>query len=57
MDTLPLQLRDGHLFVELNGELWLLDTGAPTSFGNSTSISLAGEQFSLGSSYCRVDFV
>ena len=51
MDTLPLQLRDGHPFVELNGELWLLDTGAPTSFGKSTSISLAGEQFSLGSSY------
>jgi len=51
MNTLPLQLRDGHLFVELNGELWLFDTGAPTSFGTSSSLSLAGEQFKLGSSY------
>lgn len=51
MNTLPLQLRDGHLFVELNGELWLFDTGAPTSFGTSTSLSLAGEQFKLGSNY------
>ena len=51
MNTLPLQLRDGHLFVELGGELWLLDTGAPTSFGTSCSLSFAGEQFSLGTSY------
>ena len=51
MNTLPLQLRDGHLFVELNGELWLLDTGAPTSFGTANSLSFAGGQFRLGSSY------
>ncbi len=51
MNTLPLQLRDGHLFVELGGELWLLDTGAPTSFGTSRSLTIAGEQFSLGRSY------
>lgn len=51
MNTLPLQVRDGHLFVELGGELWLLDTGAPTSFGTSRSLSIAGEQLSLGTSY------
>lgn len=51
MNTLPLQLRDGHLFVELGGELWLLDTGAPSSFGTSRSLTIAGEQFSLGPSY------
>ncbi|CAN5701075.1 hypothetical protein BH11VER1_BH11VER1_38740 [soil metagenome] len=51
MNTLPLKLQDGHLFLELNGELWLLDTGAPTSFGSSNSLSLAGEQFRLGTSY------
>jgi len=51
MNTLPLQLRDGHLFVELGGELWLLDTGAPTSFGTSRNLTIAGEQFSLGTSY------
>ncbi|MGI8603296.1 MAG: hypothetical protein ACR2OZ_09885 [Verrucomicrobiales bacterium] len=51
MNTFPLQLRDGHLFLELDGELWLLDTGAPTSFGTSDNLSLAGEQFGLGTSY------
>lgn len=51
MNSFPLQFRNGHLFVELGGELWLLDTGAPTSFGASSSVSIAGEQFSLGRSY------
>ncbi len=51
MNTLPLQLRDGHLFVELGGELWLLDTGAPTSFGTAENIFIGGEEFRLGSSY------
>lgn len=49
--TLPLQLRDGHLFVELDGGRWLLDTGAPTSFGPGGSLTIAGEQFDLGTSY------
>jgi hypothetical protein len=51
MNTLPLQLRDGHLFVELSGEPWLLDTGARSSFGRSGILSLAGEQFRLSTSY------
>lgn len=51
MNTLPLKLQDRHLFLELNGELWLLDTGAPTSFGASNNLSLAGEQFRLGTTY------
>jgi hypothetical protein len=51
MNTLPLQLRDGHVFVEIGGDLWLLDTGAPTSFGTSQSLTIAGEQFSLDTSY------
>lgn len=51
MNILPLKLQDGHLFLELGGELWLLDMGAPTSFGTSGSIFIAGEEFRLGSSY------
>lgn len=51
MNTFPLHFREGHLFVELGGEFFLLDTGAPTSFGTSTSLSLAGEQFRLQTSY------
>jgi hypothetical protein len=51
MNAFPLQLRDGHLFIELSGELWRLDTGAPNSFGTNSNLSLAGEQFRLGSNY------
>jgi hypothetical protein len=48
MDTLPLQFHQGHLFVELGSrELWLLDTGAQTSFGASPCVAIAGESFNL----------
>jgi hypothetical protein len=49
--TLPLKLQDGHLFLVVADAWWLLDTGAPTSFGTSESISIAGEEFRLGGSY------
>lgn len=29
MAMMPLHSRDGHLFVEVDGASWLLDTGAP----------------------------
>jgi hypothetical protein len=51
MHTLPLQLRDGHLFIDLGGQLWLLDTGAPTSLGASRSLAIAGERFELDADY------
>jgi hypothetical protein len=51
MTTLPLIFRNGHLFVELDGHLWLFDTGAPTSFGFAERLQIADEQFSLSSSY------
>jgi hypothetical protein len=51
MTTLPLVFKDGHLFVELDGALWLFDSGAPTSFGTGASIELAGEQFRVAKSY------
>jgi len=49
--TLPLQLRDGHVFVEIAGELWLLDTGAPAGFGASPAVTIAGERFELNADY------
>jgi hypothetical protein len=49
--TLPLIFNHGHLFVELEEHLWLFDTGAPTSFGAAERLLIAGEQFSLSSSY------
>src|SRR5690554_3528836 len=33
MAMMPLHSLDGHLFVEVDRALWLLDTGAPASFG------------------------
>ena len=48
MDMLPLQLREGYLFIESGRELWLLHTGAPFSFGASRTLCIAGEQFSIG---------
>ena len=51
MNTLPLEIRDGHFFVLLGDELWLLDTGAPVSFGRSSHLTIAGEEFNVGSSY------
>jgi hypothetical protein len=47
MYTLPLLFKDGHLFVELEEELWLLDTGAPASFGATNKLSIAGKQFEI----------
>lgn len=47
MPTLPLALTDGHLFLTLDGDRWLVDTGAPTSFGTSRALTLAGESFDL----------
>lgn len=51
IDTLPLEFRDGHIFVKLGSDLWLIDTGAPVSFGEKPILEIAGEHFSIGSSY------
>ncbi len=54
MKTLPLQFREGHIFVEIDGALWLVDTGAPTSFGALNSVLFAGQRFSLESGYANL---
>ena len=54
MTTIPLIFNRRHLFVELEGNLWLFDTGAPTSFGISQNLTFAAEQFSLEQSYYGV---
>ena len=45
--TLPLELKNGHLFVELHGKSWIIDTGSPTSFGRPGSLDFAGRRFPL----------
>ncbi len=51
MQTLPLIFKDGHLFVNMEGNLWLFDTGAPTSFGNITNFTIATKSFTIGKAY------
>jgi hypothetical protein len=50
MHELPLRSEKCHLFVEINGDDWLLDTGAPTSFG-VTKILLGEFDFPVPESY------
>ncbi len=50
MEEFALCLQQGHLFVQLDGELWLLDTGSPTSLGITPAITLAGHPFALETS-------
>ncbi len=47
MVELPLRSIEGHLFVELEGKPWLLDTGSPVSFGEGDRVVLAGREFPL----------
>ena len=47
---IPLHLDKGHLFLDLAGSCWLYDTGAPTSFGDS-SLTLGGKEFKPSSNY------
>lgn len=49
--TAPLRFLNGHLFVELGSRLWLLDSGAPESFGRDKHIVLLGEHFHFDDSY------
>ena len=51
MNIFPLHKIHGHLFIEVNGNFWLLDTGAPFSFGSTSDFRLLGEEFELQSSY------
>ncbi len=51
VNALPLRFMNGHAFVELASGLWLLDSGAPMSFGKSKHLALAGEHFTFDDTY------
>lgn len=51
METRPLHSVHDHLFVELKGERWLLDTGAPTSFGNRSPLTFGEESFEIAAEF------
>lgn len=47
MATYPFHLQGGHLFVELNGQKWLWDTGTAISYGNVASLTIAERTFTV----------
>jgi hypothetical protein len=47
MLRVPLSLEKGHLFVTLPEGRFLLDTGAPASFGRIPALSLDGQSFAV----------
>lgn len=51
METLPLILEKGLIFVILNGKKWLLDTGAPASFGGTPKIQIDGKNFLISRNF------
>jgi hypothetical protein len=54
MKTHRLALVKGHLFVELDDGLWLLDTGAPRSMGNGRTVTVAEVTVPLQPAYLGV---
>jgi hypothetical protein len=54
-DHYPLHFQAGHLFLEVDDEWWIVDTGAPTSFGTNSRIVLAGQEFSVAPNFLVVD--
>ncbi|MGB6222601.1 hypothetical protein [Haloferula sp.] len=55
MNNLPLIFENGHLFTILAGESWLIDTGAPDSFGEDRELELAEQTFKIAPSFMGLD--
>jgi hypothetical protein len=51
VSSLPLRFENGHVFMQLGSGLWLVDTGAPTSFGKAKHVVIQGEHFAFDDSY------
>ena len=51
MQTYPLILDNGHLFIALAEGTFLFDTGAPTSFGRVSPLALEGQRFNFPPGY------
>ena len=47
----PLIFERGHLFVTAGNRTFLLDTGAPVSFGRVSSVTLDGQRFTVAPTY------
>ena len=51
MHNYIVYLENNHIFIELDRKKWLIDTGAPSSFGEVHTIELAGKDFSVPEDY------
>ena len=51
MTTNILKFVKQHLFISINGNDWLIDTGAPSSFGDIDELEIHGKQFSISDNY------
>jgi len=51
MITKELKFLKGHLFVSIDGNDWLIDTGAPSSFGDIQELEIAGKDFLLSNEF------
>lgn len=51
MTEIPLRSKAGHLFLEMDENWWLLDTGAPSSFGDPARVGLADREFEVAEGY------
>jgi hypothetical protein len=47
MISLPLLYRAGHLFLEIDDQLWLMDTGSPLTFGDVSHLSVGDQRFAV----------
>ena len=50
MTIYPLTLKNDHMFLELENGFWLVDTGAPSSFGSEITVKIEGIDYEINSS-------
>ena len=50
-----LKFLQKHLYLSLENQLWLFDTGAPQSFGEGEKLAILGKEFPIASSFAGLD--
>jgi len=51
MQTFQAKFQDGLILATINGQHWIVDTGAPVSFSERSELTLDGTRFEIASSY------
>jgi hypothetical protein len=47
----PLLFEKGHIFINIDNGLWLIDTGSPASFGKTEILNFCNKQFSVSKNF------